>query len=561
VIDPARPPPAPDLAEGAGVVLLVSTLAGLWLWPLPVVWPTALAVAPEGEGVAHLWSWWALDEAGALIGAHVERIAVPDGLWVHGIDPLHGVLFGLARPLGPGAGFALVQVVGLLLAGLAGWALAREAGADRGGRLLAAVLGSAAPTVVGAAADGITEGLGVGWVGLQLAALLALLRSPRAGLALAWALCLGAAAWSGPYNAVFSAMVAVPVLGLQLRRAPDRLRWVLPAGLTGLALAAPVLRAAVSLEAGRPGAAGRAPPERPATVVDWRGAWREGADLLDLLLPDWLTGGVAAAPTTAYLGLGLLGLAALAGARRERTAAWPWLLGGGAAATVALGPWLVVAGEPVVLLGRELRPPVAGLELLPLLGRLSRWYRAGAVATLLLVPAAALAVRGWPRWRVGLVALLVVLDLRLGSPVPWPLPVVPVPQDTVLEGVSGPFLELPRVHPLRQAGQLADENLLLQVVHGEATSATRNNRSTSLSESPELRQLERVVRRQPVDGVEVLRQVAPELRALGYRALVLYPDRLPAGAPGVVEAALGPPVARDSRVVVFLLPSGSSQGG
>lgn len=536
------------------MVLLVSVLSGLWLWPLPVVWPEALALAPEGEGVAHLWSWWVLDGAGALLGAHVDRVAVPEGLWVHGIDPLHGVLFGLAAVGGPSAGFALVQLTGLVLAGLAGWALAREAGADRGGRMLAAAVASAAPTVVGAAADGITEGLGAGWVGLQLAALLALVRRPGGRPALLWAACLGAAAWSGPYNAVFSALVSLPVAGVWLWRRPDRARWVLPAGFGGLALASPVLWAALGLEAGRPGAAGRAPPERPAAASDWRGAWREGADLLDLLVPDGLTGAVAVAPTTAYLGIGLVVLAVLAVRRGASPGAWPWLLGGASAAVVALGPWLVLGGEPVAVLGRELRPPVAGLELLPVLRRLSRWYRAGAVATLLLAPAAALAVRGWPWRRVVLVAGLVVVELRLGSPVPWPLPVVPIPQDTVLVGVSGPFIELPRVHPLRQPGRLADENLLLQVVHGQATSATRNNRATALSESPELRQLERVVRTQPAEGVAVLRQIAPELRTLGYRALVLYPGRLPEGAPEVVAAALGAPVAEDPTVAVFLLP-------
>jgi hypothetical protein len=54
--------------------------------------------------------------------------------------------------------------------------------------------------------------------------------------------------------------------------------------------------------------------------------------------------------------------------------------------------------------------------------------------------------------------------------------------------------------------------------------------------------------------VAVLRQIAPELHTFGYRALVLYPGRLPEGAPEVVAAALGPPVAEDPTVAVFLLP-------
>ncbi len=545
-----RPPWAEALAVGLGAGLLGLGL----LWPLPRVVGTGLATAPGAEGPAHLWSWWALGAAGHPLRAQVPLVAWPEGLPVHGIDPLHGLLYQLGALAGPGAGFALVQLAGLAVAGLGAWALAREAGADRPGRLLAAALGTAAPTVVGAAVDGITEGLGAGWVGLQLALLLGLLRQPGPGRAVAWGLALAAAAWSGPYNAVFSALVSGPVLLWHGRRA----RWTLPAGALGLVLAAPVLRAALALEAGRPGAAGRTPAERPgpAAAGAWRGAWREGADLLDLVLPDVWTG-AAAAPTTAYLGPVLLALVAAGlwrgGGRGHRA----WAAGAALAAAVALGPWLVVAGQPVVVGSAELRPPAALLELVPVLGRLSRWYRAGAVAVLLAAPVAALAVRGLRPVLVLALGLVAVLDLRLGSPVPWPVPVVPLPLATVLVDQPGPFFELPPVHPLGQPPLVADENLLHQVIHGQPSNATRNNRRSALADTPPARQLQRAVIQGGPDGAATLQAAAAELAGLGFQRLVLYPARLPPAAGDRAAAALGPPVAQDAAVVVFALPAGT----
>ena len=156
-------------------------------------------------------------------------------------------------------------------------------------------------------------------------------------------------------------------------------------------------------------------------------------------------------------------------------------------------------------------------------------------------------------WQLALLGLLLVAELRVGSPVPWPLPTVPVPTETVLQAHTGPFLELPRVHPLGQPGVVADENLLLQVVHGKPTSATRNNRRTAVADMPATRRIERVMRQCPPDGARQLAQAAPDLVALGYRQLVLFPARLPACARAVAAEGLGPPLAGDAQVIVFAL--------
>ena len=139
----------------------------------------------------------------------------------------------------------------------------------------------------------------------------------------------------------------------------------------------------------------------------------EGADALDLLVPGALTG-VADWATTAYLGPVLV-VAATAGLWRERRL-WPWAVGAAAFASLALGPFLVVGGE---VLGSV--TPGRLLEALPGLDRLSRWYRAGAVAVLLLAPVAARSSRGgpgprspWPRccWWMGVCSA----PSRRGSP-------------------------------------------------------------------------------------------------------------------------------------------------
>ncbi|MEC8423903.1 MAG: hypothetical protein VX000_09010, partial [Myxococcota bacterium] len=232
-------------------------------------------------------------------------------------------------------------------------------------------------------------GAGVGWVGIHLALLLAVRREGRPWQCVA-ATISGAAAWyTGPYNGVWAALLgaalglaALPGLARGAWRPVARLLGV-AAGMLGLVipLAGAVLEAR---PAGLPGSAGRS--GLPA-VQDWpdrfRGGLETGADLLDPLLPVFLTGHEAPVPHTAYLGAALL-LAAVVGLLRDPRR-WPWLLGAAAFSVLSLGPWIYVAGR-AARVGNALIPgPAAALMLLvPGLSRITRWYRAGAVASLLL---------------------------------------------------------------------------------------------------------------------------------------------------------------------------------
>ena len=538
-IDPE--PSAASVARERWLVAVVAVLVACGVfWPLPLHLTDSLVTIPTGEAPEHVWRWWVGEQVGWPWGGDFDGLNHPDGLSVHVIDPLNGLM---ARALGwwwggPAAGHAVVQVMGVLVSGLAGHLLADETGADRSGRILGAAAGLAIPTVVGAGIDGITEGLGLGWVGLQLAMMLRVVRTQK-WRDVAWAaLALGGAAWSGPYTLVFSALVDGVLVVVMARRT----RLPIVASAVAAVLALPIIGSAFTLVDQAPGGAGRHAMEYPPAVTAWRGAWREGADLLDLLVPAWVTGASADAPTTGYLGLFWLGLVGWGAVRAVRSGhlrvVGPWLGGSIAFAVLALGPLVVVAGEVATLGTAELWAPAAFLESVPVLGRLSRWYRAAAVAVLLSIPVAVHAVRGRSTGLALLLAALVVLDARTGSPAPFPVPLVSV---DALDSVawSGAVAELPPVHPLGAPGVVADRNLLLQTLHGRPTSGTIEARPGAATEHPGLKGLERVLRLRPPDGGALMESARRQLVADGYHTLLLYDALLPDGAVEVVAAALG----------------------
>lgn len=523
------------------VAVAAAVVAMFCFWPLPLHLTDALVTSPLAEGPEHVWRWWVAHEIGVPWGGHFSGVNHPDGLSVHVVDPLHAVL-GHALGWwwgGPAAALAVVQVTGVVVSALAGWLLAREVDADGAGRVLGASVGLAVPTVVGAGVDGITEGLGLGWCGLQLALLLRLIRTGHRRDGVGFALAFGCGAWSGPYTLVFSAMLDA-VVGLWALRQTRAPLW---AGALGGLLASPVIRAAFALVDHGPGGALRAAVERPPAVEAWRGAWREGTDVADLLVPAWLTGGDAAAPATGYLGVVWLGVVAVALVRVHRNnqwrLCWPWLVGAAVAAGLSLGPFVVWKGQVVTVGTAELWAPAAFLEWMPVLGRLSRWYRASAVAVLLLVPVGVHAVRGRAVGVAMLVGMLVVVDARLGSPVPLPVPVTPLLHGD-WDRLSGPVVELPAVHPLGVVGATADENLLLQTLHGQPGSGTIDARAGAASDHPGLRLLERVLRVAPPDAGALVESARRQLVASGYRHLLLYETRLPGGSVGRIADHLGP---------------------
>jgi len=549
-VDPEAVHPARELP----VVVAGAILGALVLfWPLPLHLMDSLVTIPTAEGPEHVWRWWVAGQVGVPWGGFFPGLNHPDGLTVHVVDPLHALL---ALVLGwwwggPAAGLAVVQVAGVVVGAVAGWLLAAETGADRAGRLLGTAAGLAIPTVIGSGLDGITEGLGLAWTGVQLALLLRLTRTRARWDVLGFAVALGCAAWSGPYTLVFSALID-GVVGVAVLR---RTRLPIVGGLMGSVLASPVIWAAWSLVDQGPGGALRGAVERPPMVAAWRGAWREGADLFDVFLPSWVTGHCAEAPTTGYLGfvwVAVVGWGLLRAARGGMVRrVLPWLLGGTAFCVLALGPFVVVGGEVLTIGTAELWAPAAFLEQVPVLERLSRWYRAAAVAVLLLIPVATHAVRGRSLAFTAVIALMVVVDARSGSPASFPGPTVSVPE-VDWSVVEGPIAELPAVHPLGRSGSVADQNLLLQTLHGQPTSGTIDARPGAATDHPGVRVLSRVMRPDIPDRAALVVSARRQLVRDGYRSLLVYADRLPPGARDYLTPSLGP--GRELAPGLWLFP-------
>mgnify|MGYP007024794968 CR=1 FL=1 len=400
-----------------------------------LLWEPGLLGSPAGEIWGHAWvQWW-------------HALALPSwpegpGAWLVSprpwpvVDPLPTALAaGLGRLLGPTAGYNLWVLLAVFIAFVGGARLARRLGGDPwvGGVALAL-----APSLLGAAASGLTEDLAVGlaaltfadlghrdpWRGARAGVWLALLCT--CGLVLGWA----------------TGLIALG-LGLAfVRQDRLRLKGLVPAGLLAVAAAA----ALGSLHGGRLGGHGhRLGTAMERTEPLWRLNPTRGVDVLSYVVPGRVDPGDALVRMhPGYLGLSLLGLACFAGRSR-----WWWVLG--AVLLVAPGHHLAAAGSP---LGVQ-NPFAAGLGLLPfgeLVNHHGRLLLLGAVAL------SALAAVGATR-RLGArapwMAIVVGLDLALLGPVPTPLPTAPPSGQALLSSLGelpdGPLLQLPAggpgVHP------------------------------------------------------------------------------------------------------------------
>lgn len=457
-------PPAPGAQWAlAGAILGWPLVAA---WPLPLRFTTDILAAPDQEAATHIWGHWAAWTLGRVLDLQTTLMAWPDGVELLLIDPLNAWVAGPATALwGPAVGYNLLLYIGLVVAGCSGALLARTLDAPP---LPAAMLAATCPTLLANAADGMTEGFLVGLVGCQLALVVRASRGGQRTALLGAAVCLGATAWTGPYNAVWALTLDGAWLGWSLaRRDRAGAKSTALAMLMGGVLMAPVAHGIFTRRADSlPGGTARAGlPEIVDASQIFRGGVRTGADMLDLWLPGPLTGGEADPSHTAYLGLGVLILATVAAARDRRLR--PWLAAALTMAALALGPWLYWKGTVVEVLGRPLAGPAGVLMLLVSpLARLTRWYRAAAVASLLLAPLAARALTHLPRPLRLPVFVVILADLLLLAPMSWPLHHTPPPAPWPIEG-PGAVLELPPVTTGQPpSGAWRDVGALAQVQHG-----------------------------------------------------------------------------------------------
>lgn len=422
--------------------------------------PARLVGSPGAELWGHLWvqGWHA-----AALPAWPHRT---EGLLLHPgpwpvIDPLPTLIAAALGRLGGALGLdgAVVGYNGLALIGvwvafLGGWRLAARLGGDpRVGGLAVAW----SPAFLGGLCSGLTEDLGIGLLGLGLAAL----GRPGWRSSLAAGLCLGLLpacgllmAWAG---AALVLVVALGALG-----APAARRSLLGSALLAVILVIPTALPHLDRLGGLGHRSG-APPQgfEPLWPLNPWGA----ADLASLLRPgpvDW--GGALIRLHPGYLGLSLVALAACAGGPLLRRWGPAALLLVGA----ALGPGLRWMGHPT-----GLPNPVAGLlGLLPFAGLLNHHARLLSVAALALAALASVGAarlcRAQPRVAWGLIALLAV-DLGLASPLPLPLPTAAAPPTAITAALDalppGPVLWLPAsgpgVHPQRPLAEQARHRRIL----------------------------------------------------------------------------------------------------
>lgn len=430
-----KPPPryAPGVSRARLVLsaALIALLVGARL-----AWSPGLLGAPGAEVFGHAWvQWWHAEALPGWPAGPGSWLVAPRPWPV--IDPLPTAIAAvLARIAGLETGWNALVLGGVALAFWGGADLARRVDGDPvvGGLALAL-----APSLMGSAASGLTEDLGVGIAAMALA---------RVGDA-DWrqgaiaGLLLGVLAWSG---LLLAWMTGVAALGLGIAAlVRDRDRW---RSLALGALIAGILALPAALLQGErlAGSGHRTGAFVERTEPLWQlNPWR-GVDLASF----WIPGPVDPGDALVRMHPGYLGLSLLALALLGRWSRWWVLLG--VILMLAPGPRLAWMGTPLDLDN----PTVALLRTLPmgdLVNHHGRLLLLGAIAL------AALASRGATRipktWRL-FMGGLVAMDLAALSPLPVPLPTTPHLPLAVVDCAAGPctdtlspggLLELPVAGP------------------------------------------------------------------------------------------------------------------
>jgi hypothetical protein len=283
----------------------------------------------------------------------------------------------------------------------------------------------------------------------------------------------------------------------------------------------------------------------------FRGGIRTGADLTDPFLPGFLTGGEADVSHTVYLGIVALVLVGLS-ARRSRTS-WPWIGGALAMVLLALGPHWHVLGRTLRIGDSAILAPAGWLMQLPIFDRMTHWYRAGAIAHLLLIPPLAAAVSSLAIRHRAVVGLGLLVDLLLLAPLQWPLHHAPLPDAGPLTTLpdSRALLEIPPVSADRPPpGLWRDMGALLQVQHGHATGGSPMGLGVSDTARSAQSSIESLLRQGTMDP-RPLQTAMDE----GFGWVVIYPDYrpMPRDAEAHIERCLGSPVHKDHRIWIFRL--------
>lgn len=499
-------------------------------------WPTVAKLGDAVPGGARtdvwdsLWSLWFVQRAlgRGELPWRVELLGWPEGGVLFVADPVNALL---AAPLialfGLSVGYSLLILGHSVFAGLAAHALGRRIIGVEAAAYVVGVAWTLAPVQRAALENGASEAIAGGW--LPLAALTALVAAEEggarrvilAGLALFFA---AAASW---YSGLAAWMIWAGILLLGRPGAPWRQTAgrLVAVGAVAMALTAPlaaVTRLGVSHKdnlVGIKDVRELLTVRRTVGPADPRGWFIPG----DFRSPDFreLSRYAEGFIHCHYLGWSLIFAAAIAlvGARRRgERGLGLWALVGLGGAVLAMGPVVVMDGQPWILDRRLAVPlPYFLLEGAPGFSGLSLLYRLGMLPALGLAVLAGAAVARRPNLAPGLAALIAVELLWLspmrGLPSMTPT-VAEAPIQWLAEAPDGAVMNFPVVGG---RGYLFE-----QTVHGKPVAASLNFPNNEASRRVWSAAIKAAADQQPAE--QVRRRVGEVARRQKIRYLVVHQD-------------------------------------
>lgn len=569
-------------------------------WPARVAWYIALALLltwpvirspsqtllghAEASAPCHVWVlWWAQHH---LSDIHTDLIFHPYGadvVTLYGSDVLSPVLLGWL-PLSPVLLYNLWVMLLIAVGGLGMHTLARDRGASAGGALLAGTIFASAPFFQHEALNGTSEIVAIGLLPWFLLALFAVLERPddrrpwwrprRSTVAWGGALGVscGLAVAASAYNLFFSLLSAAVVVVLLLATSDGPVfRKPVLQGIGAAVVGVAPFGAALAWLQATHGA---------TAVYARRTRWTDP----ELAMPDsfaelnmWLSRAEARIPvlrelpggetfeywTTCTVFLGWVAVAAAAvgwwRGRRDRPVGTFAALGI-VAFLVASGPYLRWDGA--LLVWGELRLPMPAMLIAevfpPFVITAVHSYRYAGLVVLAVAALAGFAVRSRLVGRA--LAVAVLIDVVLLSPVPWPARTTPVATSPALvalaDAPAGAVLQVPV-----EGENLGDLGLLLlaQVQHGKPVQdggihGRAGEAATALfREVPMVGDLARRGGPQlPVEKATVWNLL--QLRAVGYRYVLAANRDEHVETRGWITGVLGPPAHADDLWMWWTIP-------
>ncbi len=450
---------------------------------LLVTWPAVLSPVEQVVGHAqtstgsHVWVlWWAQNH---LSEVQTDLIFFPHGadvIQLYGSDLLSPVILG-RLPLPPTTLHNLWAWVLLTMGGWGAFLLCRYRGTGSWGALLGGTIFTTAPFFQHELLNGTTEIVAAAALPWLAWALLAVLDRPTPLRGAAVGLVTGLAVLASAYNFFFSVLLGLCVLVWRIATAKEPIFTMALARAAACAAAVAAVFAAplawLQLAHGAKEVYTRredwmnpelALPDSYASLLDWVDP-RAASIPFDMVYPGevifeyWTT-------KTVYLGLVALALVVVAFARRRGDGLFLGVLLTGM--LVAMGAWLRLDTEPIMVAGHAIGLPsqLLAKAFPPFVVTAVHSYRYASLAVLGL---AVLAAWGLRRWQLVLpVVALVIVDAVIFSPVPWPAATTERPGGPVLEQLAAAPDGAVLVAPI-EGEHLGDLSLslILQTVHGK----------------------------------------------------------------------------------------------